>query len=1171
MPPDALTVLLASNHAEEVMQITKSLRSFYPGCRIEAVYTLEEILEWANKQDWHMVLLDETLLPDVSDAVRRLRTRVTRSAVIMIGERQETSRALEAMRQGADYYLFKNTPTFLIELPLIAREVLEKRDVRARLELAHARFGRLIDTLSDVVYELDREGRFVYVSPQVRGLLHYDPQELIGQHYSVVVAEGQEAARWRFNERRSDARAGRGSRIRARDKQRAQASVEIEVTARSLYDPHGRFIGTIGVMRPARSGQEAAPLSRLSDLTVPLSDILATTQHLLERIESTARPAPPPPSPPADQGTVEKAEAGMAVPPEPALKPPAEREERRRAARLDTHLEVQLAVNGQTWEGTAATISMAGVYITVLGHPPVRPGQRARLSLTSEVGILEIDAQITEIRARATPEGAKELSPSTGLVIRFLSLTDVETKIIHSLLEGLRTRSIVVTLRLLIVPDNLPRKIEERPPESQNQREQPSRPSADRRLAVRIHVSLPVLIGPAGARPSTDGTIMNISSGGACIELASEVERPEGRVTLGFEAAMPPGRGAAPERSDSEMLAEVVWTKMTERAARLEPADRGQAQVLHVGLRFIHDLAARSRIESLISRFLESLTRPPEFPADRLIVSELVSCRTEQDRQIALYHDHIDPLPSDCPLVIVSPGYGETKTDYVLLSYYFACNGFHVLRYDHTNHIGESDGGMVSTTMGGMASDLQSVVTFARQSWPASSLTVVAADLSARTALKAVRALPHVKLLVLLGPVLDLRYALQAIHREDVVAAAFEGKKQGVTNIFGFNIDADVWLRDAIRHGYTDLASTLRDVEALRMPVVVVSSHQDTTINPEHVRAVRDAFHDYLLEWKVEAESLKQVCERPEQAARVFRGIVARCRAWFYPLAGHEVIDPPAEEARGQAQLERERLRLHHQMTKTNHVNFWRDYLDRSHYLINFSDYWHLLDHIYRLLGPLERDARLLDAGCGNGNFGTFLLISRSLRGEAQPDRSRIHYVGVDLVPSGLDQARQNFLRVAAELRGKFADAVRPQSVMTAELLCADLDIGVPLHDNTFDRVVCNLVIGYLHDPLFTLRELLRVLVPGGKLVITNFKPEADLSQIYRNFLALPRTQTEVERAKQILEASGNLTQRAREGGVRFFDRQELAILLMSCGAVQPRIYSAFANQAYIAIAEKPA
>jgi ubiquinone/menaquinone biosynthesis C-methylase UbiE len=105
---------------------------------------------------------------------------------------------------------------------------------------------------------------------------------------------------------------------------------------------------------------------------------------------------------------------------------------------------------------------------------------------------------------------------------------------------------------------------------------------------------------------------------------------------------------------------------------------------------------------------------------------------------------------------------------------------------------------------------------------------------------------------------------------------------------------------------------------------------------------------------------------------------------------------------------------------------------------------------------------------------------------------------------------------------------------------------------------------------LFTLRELMRVLSPDGKLILTSFKPQADLAQIYRNFISVAKGQEEIEKAKQVLNTSGNITLHERQGGFRFFDRQELAMLLMSSGAVQPRIYSTFANQAYIAVAEKP-
>jgi len=117
---------------------------------------------------------------------------------------------------------------------------------------------------------------------------------------------------------------------------------------------------------------------------------------------------------------------------------------------------------------------------------------------------------------------------------------------------------------------------------------------------------------------------------------------------------------------------------------------------------------------------------------------------------------------------------------------------------------------------------------------------------------------------------------------------------------------------------------------------------------------------------------------------------------------------------------------------------------------------------------------------------------------------------------------------------------------------------------------VCNLVLGYLRDPLFTLRELIRVLAPCGKLVLTHFKPDANFAQIYRQFVSLAKSDLDRQQAEEAVEASRRITQSSHGVAFHFFDRQELAMLLMSGGASQPRIYSTFANQAYIAIAEKP-
>jgi ubiquinone/menaquinone biosynthesis C-methylase UbiE len=232
------------------------------------------------------------------------------------------------------------------------------------------------------------------------------------------------------------------------------------------------------------------------------------------------------------------------------------------------------------------------------------------------------------------------------------------------------------------------------------------------------------------------------------------------------------------------------------------------------------------------------------------------------------------------------------------------------------------------------------------------------------------------------------------------------------------------------------------------------------------------------------------------------------------------------------------------------------------------------MDHIYCLMGSSEKGERILDASCGTGDFGSFLLIHEAYqpRNTHKVDAKPPHYVGIHSVSSVLAQARYNLGKLAAEIRGLIAPTGIPQPpLIRASFSLVDLNRPLPFRDNQFDRIVCNLVIGYLQEPLFSLRELMRILSPNGKLVVTSLKPQTELSEIYQGLMMTTERSEGIEEAKRLLSNSGKVTQGESQQIFHFFDRQELAMLLTSSGSVRPRIYSTFANQAYIAVAEKPA
>lgn len=104
----------------------------------------------------------------------------------------------------------------------------------------------------------------------------------------------------------------------------------------------------------------------------------------------------------------------------------------------------------------------------------------------------------------------------------------------------------------------------------------------------------------------------------------------------------------------------------------------------------------------------------------------------------------------------------------------------------------------------------------------------------------------------------------------------------------------------------------------------------------------------------------------------------------------------------------------------------------------------------------------VLDAGCGPGLYAAELL------------RGGAHVIGCDASTDMITLARQR---------------LGPAPVLRQH------DLNQPLHwlpDASIDLALLALVIHYLHDRATTLREMYRVLRPGGALIISTSHPTAD-------------------------------------------------------------------------------
>lgn len=188
LPEPTLNILLINEQPEEIKLVTSSLRGFFSGCRIEAGYSSEEALLFSQQNEWHIILIDQDLAPERGlDILARLRRNAPYAAILLQTNDSDSNTAVQALQNGADFLLFKRSPGFVSELLFSVQEAVEKRDLQMKLDHTFQRHQRVIETLSDLVYELDRDGRFVYVGASVTAVLGYTPEELAGQHYSILL------------------------------------------------------------------------------------------------------------------------------------------------------------------------------------------------------------------------------------------------------------------------------------------------------------------------------------------------------------------------------------------------------------------------------------------------------------------------------------------------------------------------------------------------------------------------------------------------------------------------------------------------------------------------------------------------------------------------------------------------------------------------------------------------------------------------------------------------------------------------------------------------------------------------------------------------------------------------------------------------------------------------
>lgn len=237
-----------------------------PGRRIEECGSGRDALQRLDKRDIDVVVLD-LRLPDISgiEIMDWLTRNRIPTSIIVFSADESIDSAIMALRQGAFEFIRKHCdPADLIQS--VDRALRQRRMehehalMTARLEQSERLHRFLVEQSPDLIYTLDNQGRFVFVNGRVETLLGYTREELLGQHFSVIVHEDDiEQAHYAFGERRIGERATSNFEVRLRNKQNSVRNFDNRMivailSSQGIYaadngNNQAQFIGTSGVAR----------------------------------------------------------------------------------------------------------------------------------------------------------------------------------------------------------------------------------------------------------------------------------------------------------------------------------------------------------------------------------------------------------------------------------------------------------------------------------------------------------------------------------------------------------------------------------------------------------------------------------------------------------------------------------------------------------------------------------------------------------------------------------------------------------------------------------------------------------------------------------------------------------------------------------------------------------
>lgn len=509
--------------------------------------------------------------------------------------------------------------------------------------------------------------------------------------------------------------------------------------------------------------------------------------------------------------------------------------------------------------------------------------------------------------------------------------------------------------------------------------------------------------------------------------------------------------------------------------------------------------------------------------------------------------------------ILIPPAWGRTKETLsplaAILSASFEKAGEPavVLRFDGTHRRGESfirpefrhpGREYLNFTFSQAVQDILSSVDYIESTFAPKRLLLLTFSLAAIEGRRAIAADPGQRFDAWISVVgmVDLQSGLRAVSGGvDYAFGLLNGVDFGNHELVGVVANMDHTGRDALEHNLVFLEDARCDMAQIRIPITWLHGRYDGWMELERVRTLLSA--GSAVNRRLVELPIGHQMRNSREALRTFEMIAGES---LRLTLDREMTAAIPDLAGIESKTRAERARLKQGPVETR--PFWRDYVvgrDRTigiELMTATSAYKEFMSiQIDRL--SLAENMVVADLGSGAGDFALALA-----RQESRP--SRITITATDYIVEGLRRGETRLEEVIDGRQWRCAS------------IAADLGetSGLPFPNDSFDAVLASLILSYLPDPRAFLAEVRRVLRPGGRMVVSSLRRDADLSRIYVEGLAElspdqvkklfgSRVQAEfADHQRRFLNDAARLFDLEEAGTFRFWDLGELTALVAEAG-----------------------